>query len=67
MDEVLLKLVSRGCTEEALEALAISRNRFVSMWEDGARKVLSGQTTLEELQLVAVKREVSLSPSELKG
>jgi hypothetical protein len=37
------------------------------MWEDGARKVLSGQTTLEELQLVAVKREVSLSPSELKG
>ncbi len=67
LDDELLKLVSRGCTEEALESLAVRRKRMVSMWEDGARKVLSGLTTLEELQLVAMKREASLSTPELLG
>lgn len=54
-DEELSKLVSRGCTEEELEARAEKRLR--SMWADGSAKVLMGLTTLSELQTVAVKRE----------
>ncbi|NOU41074.1 MAG: type II/IV secretion system protein [Methylotenera sp.] len=54
-DEELSKLVSRGCTEEELEERAGERLR--SMWNDGSAKVLSGATTLSELQTVAVKRE----------
>lgn len=53
-DEELSKLVSKGCSEEELEARA--KQRLKSMWVDGAIKVLAGITTLAELQLVAVKR-----------
>lgn len=53
-DEELRKLVSKGCSEEDLEAQA--GQRLKSMWVDGAIKVLAGITTLSELQLVAVKR-----------
>jgi type II secretory ATPase GspE/PulE/Tfp pilus assembly ATPase PilB-like protein len=53
-DEELSKLVSKGCSEEELEARAGSRLRH--MWVDGAAKVLSGITTIAELETVAVKR-----------
>ena len=53
-DEELSKLVSKGCSEEELEARAGKRLRH--MWEDGAAKVLAGITTIAELETVAVKR-----------
>ena len=53
-DDELSKLVSRGCSEEELEARA--GNRLHHMWEDGASKVLQGITTLEEIQAVTAKR-----------
>lgn len=55
-DEALSKLVSKGGTEEELEAQAMETGRLQLMWKDGVGKVLSGQTTLSELQNVAVKR-----------
>lgn len=54
-DEELSKLVSRNCTEEELVSCAGSRLR--SMWNDGCTKVLSGATTLAEIQTVAIKRD----------
>lgn len=54
-DEELSKLVARGCTEEELERRA--GGRLKSMWGDGSVKVLSGATTLAELQTVAIKRD----------
>lgn len=53
-DEELSKLVSKGCSEEELEARAGARLR--PMWTDGASKVLAGITTLAEVETVAVKR-----------
>jgi len=53
-DEELSKLVSKGCSEEELEARAGERLR--PMWTDGASKVISGITTLAEVETVAVKR-----------
>lgn len=53
-DEELSKMVSKGCSEEELEARAGERLR--SMWVDGTTKVLAGVTTLSELQAVTVKR-----------
>ncbi|MEQ1599740.1 MAG: GspE/PulE family protein [Methylotenera sp.] len=53
-DEELSKLVSKGCSEEELEARAGKRLR--RMWADGAAKVLAGITTISELETVAVKR-----------
>jgi type II secretory ATPase GspE/PulE/Tfp pilus assembly ATPase PilB-like protein len=54
-DEELSKLVSKGCSEEELEARAGKRLRH--MWADGATKVLAGITTIAELETVAVKRD----------
>ncbi len=51
-DDELARAVMRGADEEALEKQARGNLRF--MWEDGARKVLQGLTTLEELSNVAV-------------
>ena len=53
-DEELSKLVSKGCSEEELEAQAGERLRH--MWADGASKVLAGITTLAEVETVAIKR-----------
>jgi general secretion pathway protein E len=53
-DEELSKLVSKGCSEEELEARAGTRLR--PMWTDGISKVLAGITTLAEVETVAVKR-----------
>ena len=53
-DEELSKLVSKGCSEEELEARAGERLR--SMWVDGITKVLAGVTTIAEMQAVTVKR-----------
>lgn len=54
-DEELSKLVSKGCSEEELEASA--GNRLQPMWQDGINKVLAGVTTLDEVETVAVKRK----------
>lgn len=51
-DDELARAVMRGADEEALEKQARGNLRF--MWEDGARKVLQGLTTLDELSNVAV-------------
>lgn len=53
-DEELSKLVSKGCSEEELEATA--GERLKSMWVDGTAKVLAGVTTIAEMQAVTVKR-----------
>ncbi len=53
-DEELSKMVSKGCSEEELEARA--GERLTSMWIDGTAKVLAGITTLAEMQAVTVKR-----------
>ncbi len=53
-DEELSKLVSKGCSEEELEARAGERLR--PMWVDGTAKVLAGVTTMAEMQAVTVKR-----------
>ncbi|MBF6649746.1 GspE/PulE family protein [Methylobacter sp. BlB1] len=53
-DEKLARLVARGADEEALEASAGDRLRF--MWEDGCRKVRLGLTTLDEVRDVAVNK-----------
>ena len=55
-DEALTTLVSKGCTEEELENVAIASGKLSLMWDDGSRKVLAGDTSLSELQAVAVKR-----------
>jgi type IV pilus assembly protein PilB len=55
-DEALSRLVSQGCTEEALETYALSTKQLNLMWDDGCEKVLAGNTSLAELQAVAVKR-----------
>lgn len=55
-DEALATLVSKGCTEEELENVAIASGKLSLMWDDGSRKVLAGDTSLSELQAVAVKR-----------
>ncbi|MDX1914473.1 MAG: GspE/PulE family protein [Methylophilus sp.] len=55
-DEELSKLVSKGCSEEDLEAIAGSRLR--PMWKDGVSKVIEGVTTLAEVEMVAVKRKI---------
>lgn len=57
-DDELGKLVSKGCSEEELEAAAVSSGRLKQMWEDGAAKVKAGLTTLEEIQKVTIKREL---------
>lgn len=51
-DEGLARLVSQGCTEEALEKAAGHNLKF--MWEDGCQKVLLGMTTLAEVHSVAI-------------
>jgi type II secretory ATPase GspE/PulE/Tfp pilus assembly ATPase PilB-like protein len=53
-DEKLARLVARGADEEALEASAGERLRF--MWEDGCRKVRLGLTTLDEVRDVAAHK-----------
>ena len=58
-DESLSKLVSKGCSEEELELVALSKSRLRLMWQDGVIKVLRGHTTLSEIQKVTVKRVVS--------
>jgi len=58
-DESLSKLVSKGCSEEELELVALSKARLRLMWQDGVIKVLRGHTTLSEIQKVTVKRVVS--------
>ncbi len=55
-DENLSKLVSKGGSEEELEAQALQCGRLKPMWRDGTIKVLAGETSLAELQNVAVKR-----------
>src|SRR5690606_7331553 len=55
-DEALATLVSKGCSEEELEKVALASGRLSLMWDDGSRKVLAGDTSLSELQSVAVKR-----------
>lgn len=55
-DEALSKLVSRGCGEEELEAYALESGQLHTMWSDGSKKVIAGLTSIEELQLVAVRR-----------
>ncbi|MDP3608114.1 MAG: GspE/PulE family protein [Methylophilus sp.] len=58
-DESLSKLVSKGCSEEELEAVALSKSRLRLMWQDGVTKVLEGHTTLSEIQKVTVKRVIN--------
>jgi type II secretory ATPase GspE/PulE/Tfp pilus assembly ATPase PilB-like protein len=58
-DESLSKLVSKGCSEEELEAVALSKSRLRLMWQDGVAKVLEGHTTLSEIQKVTVKRVIN--------
>jgi len=58
-DESLSKLVSKGCSEEELESVALSKSRLRLMWQDGVTKVLTGHTTLAEIQKVTVKRVVT--------
>lgn len=55
-DETLSRLVSKGTSEEELEAHAITSGNLNAMWSDGCVKVLAGSTSLSELQTVAVKR-----------
>jgi type II secretory ATPase GspE/PulE/Tfp pilus assembly ATPase PilB-like protein len=54
-DEELSKLVSKGCSEEELETIAGERLR--PMWTDGASKVMTGITTLAEVETVTLKRK----------
>ncbi len=58
-DEALSKLVSKGCSEEELEAIALGKNRLRMMWQDGVDKVVAGHTTLAEVQKVTIKRVVT--------
>ncbi|MDP2561784.1 GspE/PulE family protein [Psychrobium sp. 1_MG-2023] len=51
-DESLARLVSQGCSEEALEQAAGENLKF--MWQDGCQKVLLGITTLSEVRSVAL-------------
>lgn len=51
-DEALARLVSQGCSEEALEQAAGDNLKF--MWEDGCQKVLKGMTTLAEVHGVTI-------------
>ncbi|PHR83478.1 MAG: pilus assembly protein PilB [Colwellia sp.] len=51
-DESLARLVSQGCSEEALEQAAGHNLTF--MWEDGCQKVLKGMTTLAEVRGVTI-------------
>jgi type IV pilus assembly protein PilB len=51
-DEALARLVSQGCSEEALENAAGDNLKF--MWEDGCQKVLKGMTTLAEVHGVTI-------------
>lgn len=53
-DDDLRRFVSKGCTEEMLEAEA--GERLQQMWDDGIAKVKQGVTTLEEVQKVTIKR-----------
>ncbi len=55
-DEGLSRLVSKASGEEELEAYAMTAGNLNPMWQDGSLKVLAGQTSLSELQTVAVKR-----------
>jgi type II secretory ATPase GspE/PulE/Tfp pilus assembly ATPase PilB-like protein len=55
-DDALSKLVSKGCSEEELESVALSKSRLRLMWQDGVSKVMDGHTTLAEIQKVTVKR-----------
>ncbi|CAG0955121.1 Type II secretion system protein E [Methylophilaceae bacterium] len=55
-DEALSKLVSSGCSEDELERHALADGKLNLMWADGSVKVLAGDTSLSELQTVAVKR-----------
>lgn len=55
-DESLTRMVSKGCSEEELEIHAIAAGKLNLMWNDGCLKVLGGETSLSELQTVAVKR-----------
>jgi type II secretory ATPase GspE/PulE/Tfp pilus assembly ATPase PilB-like protein len=56
-DSALTKLVSKGCSEETLEAEA--KERLRPMWADGVHKVKAGVTTLEEIQKVTTKRSLN--------
>lgn len=53
-DDDLRRFVSKGCTEEMLEAEA--GDRLQQMWVDGMTKVKLGMTTFEEVQKVTIKR-----------
>jgi len=53
-DDDLRRFVSKGCTEEMLEAEA--GDRLQQMWIDGLSKVKQGVTTIEEVQKVTMKR-----------
>lgn len=55
-DDALSKLVSKGCSEEELESVALTKSRLRLMWQDGVSKVIEGCTTLAEIQKVTVKR-----------
>lgn len=59
-DEALSKLVSKGCSEEELEGVALGKNRLRMMWQDGVDKVVAGHTTLAEVQKVTIKRVVTV-------
>lgn len=56
-DEKLARLTARGADEETLEQEAGDRLKF--MWADGCDKVRMGLTTLDEVQNVAVYRDLS--------
>jgi len=58
-DETLSKIVSKGCSEEELEIVAISKERLRLMWDDGVAKVMAGNTTLKEIQKVTIKRVIN--------
>lgn len=53
-DDHLRRFVSKGCTEEMLEAEAGSKLHH--MWADGIEKIKLGITTIEEVQKATVKR-----------
>jgi type IV pilus assembly protein PilB len=59
-NEDLSKMVSKGCSEEELESVALSKARLRLMWDDGVAKVMEGHTTLAEVQKVTIKRVINV-------
>ncbi|MDP3086936.1 MAG: ATPase, T2SS/T4P/T4SS family [Methylotenera sp.] len=58
-NEDLSKMVSKGCSEEELESVALPKARLRLMWDDGVAKVMEGHTTLAEVQKVTIKRVIN--------